>query len=179
MVHVIFKRIANNMPTLRIKLLQAGIRDVPEFFVRKTFLTAFYMTILILFIDFMLFSRTDIFQKTLFFIPILFGLFFLYFIKLPDVKMVKREKEINQEIVYAGRFMIIELESGVPVYQTFRHVMANYELIGKYFAELVQDVDLGTPIDEAIKNVIDTTPSRNFRKMLWQMLNSIKTGSDI
>ncbi|MBU0460947.1 MAG: type II secretion system F family protein [Nanoarchaeota archaeon] len=179
MTAVIFKKIANSMPSLKAKLVQAGIYDPPEKFVRKTVITAFYMLTALLLIGFMIFSKTPIPKFLLLLAPVLFVVLFFYFIKLPDVKILRREKEINQEIVYAGRFIIIELESGVPIYQTFKHVVENYDMIGKYFAEIVHDVDLGTPIEDAINRVVETTPSRNFRKLLWQILNSITTGADM
>ena len=175
----IFKKIALSFPDLKIKLVQAGILHAPEKFVQRTVLTAFYMTTGLFVVFFMLFSKTNLFKFVIIITPFLFVMMFFYFLKLPDIKIRKREKEINQEIVYAGRFIMIELESGVPIYQTFKHVSDNYEIIGKFFGEIVQDVDLGTPIEEAINNVVETTPSRNFRKMLWQILNSIVTGADM
>ncbi|MFC1753257.1 type II secretion system F family protein [Thermoproteota archaeon] len=167
------------MPELRMRLLQAGIPGSPEDFVKKTTTTAFYMTTAMLIIAFMLFSKTKLVKMIIPFAPVVFVVLFLYFIKLPEIRILKREREINQEIVYAGRFMIIELQSGVPLYQTFRHIVDNYDHIGKYFAELVQEVDLGTPIEEALHKAIELTPSRNFRKLLWQILNSMMTGADI
>jgi pilus assembly protein TadC len=175
----LFKKLAKSIPDLKVKLLQAGITDDAEKFVKKTVFSSLYMTIGLLIIAFLLFSKTDLFKKMLIFFPFIFIVLFMYFLKLPELKILKREKEINQEIVYAGRFMIIELESGVAIYNTFRHVVENYEIIGKYFVDIVEAVDLGTPIEEAITNVIETTPSRNFRKLLWQILNSIMTGADM
>ena len=38
---------------------------------------------------------------------------------------------------------------------------------------------MGKPIDDAITEVMELTPSDNFRKLLWQIMNSLRTGADI
>ena len=55
----------------------------------------------------------------------------------------------------------------------------NYEIIGKHFQAIVDKVDMGTDMETAINEVTEATPSPNLRKILWQVLNSLKTGSDV
>jgi len=55
----------------------------------------------------------------------------------------------------------------------------NFEVIGKYFREITDKVDLGTSIEDALNEAVEFIPSNDFRKILWQMINSIRTGSDI
>ncbi|MBS3119896.1 type II secretion system F family protein [Candidatus Woesearchaeota archaeon] len=104
---------------------------------------------------------------------------FFYAMNTPTVKIVQREKDINREIVYAGRFIIIELSAGVSLYQGMRNLSRHFPKVGPYFADIVNRIDLGTPIDEAITEAIDISPSGDFRKLMWQVMNSIKTGADI
>ncbi len=176
----IYKRIATRFPGLKLKLQQAGMEETEVTFVRKTFLSAFYMTFGITFVAAMFLSKTDFNLINLLLVfPILMFLMFMYFIKMPDIKKLHIEREINGEIVDAGRFLIIELESGIPVYDAFKHVARNYPVVGKYFKNIVEDIDLGTAIEEALNRAVDIVPSRNFRKLLWQIINSIGTGADI
>jgi flagellar protein FlaJ len=104
---------------------------------------------------------------------------FFYMIRLPDVRISKKEKDISKEIVFAGRFIIIELESGVPLYNAMVNVSKNYEVIGKYFKEITDKVDLGTSMEDALNEAVEFIPSNDFRKILWQIINSIRTGSDV
>jgi len=110
--------------------------------------------------------------------PILFIVMFFYFIKAPDVIISKREKEISKEIIFAGRFIIIELESGVSLYKAMVNVSKNYEIVGKYFKEIVDKVDMGTSLEEALNDAVEFVPSNDLRKILWQIINSIRTGSN-
>ena len=113
------------------------------------------------------------------FVPIIFILFFSYLLKLPEVKIAKKEKEISKEIVFAGRHMIIELESGISLYKTLINISKNYSVIGNYIKEIVNKVDLGTSMEDALAEAVEYIPSDDFRRLLWQILNSIRTGSEI
>jgi len=178
--NIIFGRIARNLPDLKVKLKKAGMKDKPEEFVKKTFLTAFYMTTGAFVCLFLILAKYNALKGILFiFPPIIFIFVFFYMLKLPDVKIGKKEKEINKEIVFAGRYLVIELESGVPIYNALVNLSKNYEIIGRYFKEITDKVDLGTPLEEALNEAVELIPSTNFRRLLWQILNSLRTGSDI
>jgi flagellar protein FlaJ len=171
----LYKIIARWVPSLKLKLLQARMADSPELYVRKTFFGSIFLGLGFSFVVFTFLSKWIVFL----FSPLFVALAFIYFIGYVDLKIEKVKKEINREIVYAGRFLIIEIESGVPLYEAFRNVARNYESIGVYFQELVERIDLGTPMDDALNEMIAITPSPELRKMLWQVLNSLKTGSEV
>lgn len=177
---IFFKRIAARFPGLGMKLQQAGMADTETAFVKKTFFSAFYLTTGIGITMALLLAKVHVgavFVVVL--LPVLFMMMFFYFIKFPDVKIMRIEREIDREIVYAGRFLVIELESGIPVYDAFKHVSTNYPIIGKYFDHIVEDIDLGTTIDDALNRAVELTPSQNFRRVLWQIINSMTTGADV
>lgn len=154
--------------------------EEPEDFVKKTLLSAFYMTTgFVMFLAAVLSKLEGLKEILIIAFPIIFVLMFFYFLKLPDIKILKREREISKSIVFAGRFLIIELESGVPIYDALVNVSRNFKDIGKYFDEIIGQVDMGTTLEDALNREIELTPSNNFRKLLWQILNSLKTGADI
>jgi len=156
------------------------MEDKPEDFIKKTFISAFYMTTGVVVSLFLVLAKLNVLKGVLFFIvPILFFVMFFYMIRLPDVRIARKEKEISKEIVFAGRFIIIELESGVTLYNSMINVSKNYEVIGRYFKEIIDKVDLGTSMEDALNEAVELIPSNDFRKILWQIINSIRTGSDI
>lgn len=104
---------------------------------------------------------------------------FFYLLKLPDVIILRKSKQIDKEIVFAGKFMIVELNSGIPLYQVLKNIAENYGGIGDYFKRMIHDIDLGTGVEEAINKSILLNPSENFRKVMWQVSNSIRTGADV
>jgi len=112
-------------------------------------------------------------------VPIVFFMMFLYMIKLPDLKISRKDKEVSREILFAGRFLIIELESGVPLYNAMINVSKNFKVVGRYFKELTDKVDLGTSMEDALNEAVEFVPSNDLRKILWQIINSIRTGSNV
>jgi len=171
----IFKMLARNIPELKLKLARARMNEEPEHYVKKTFSTAMVLTFGLLIIVFAFFKKPVI----LLFAPPIFLFSFFYFIRLVDVKIEKMKRHINQELVFAGRFLIIELESGVPLYNSFINLGKNYEVIGPFFNEVVEKINLGTTMEEALNEAITLTPSPELRKLMWQVLNSMRTGADV
>jgi archaeal flagellar protein FlaJ len=171
----LYKLLARTQPNLGMKLQQAGMIDTMDDYIKKTFRNSLTLAIALGFIIFMLVPKFIVF----FFALLLTPLFFMYFMKYVDVKIDKIRKEIDQEIIYAGRFIIIEIESGVSIYNAIQNVEKNYEYVGKYFGDIINKVYLGTSIEDAINDTMINTPSNNLRKVLWQIMNSMKTGSDI
>jgi len=180
MVFQLFPSIARSMPSLKGKLKRAGLQYRPEDFIKRTFLTATYLTVGVVF-AFGLILQSFGSLNLIFFlsIPVAFGVFFFYFLKYPDVRISKKEKEVAREIVFAGRHLIIELESGVPLYNALVNLSRNYESVGKYFRAVTDKVDLGTSIEDALTDAVELSPSNDLRRLLWQILNSMQTGSEI
>src|SRR3989338_8235788 len=82
-----FQRIAKAFPGLKMKLKQAGMDDKSEDFIKKTFVSAFYMTTGLVVSLFLVLAKLDVLKGVLFFIvPIVFMVMFFYMIRLPDVK---------------------------------------------------------------------------------------------
>jgi len=175
-----FFRIARAFPALKLKLRQAGIPDKPDVFVRKTFFSAFYLTTgLVILFAVMVAKHRSLMQGLIIATPVLFVLMFFYFMKLPDVRIMRKKREINQEIIYAGRFLIVELKSGVLLYDALKNVAESYRVIGKYFREVITSVDMGTTLEDALVEAIEMTPSEHMRRVLWQILNALNTGADV
>lgn len=170
----LYKVISHKLPWLGLKLVQARMSDTPEFYVKKTFTSSLFASLAIIFILFMFMKS----WKPLLGLPIIFWLLFMYFLGYVDMKISKIKKGIEKEIIFAGRFLIIELESGVPFYKAFQNLSKNYEQIGYYFREIVEKIDLGTSLEDALNESVKVVPSDDLRKVFWQLLNSIKTGSE-
>ena len=160
---------------LRDKLFQAGMFYEPEEFIKKSLFNALLLSFGLCLIAFMLLVSPIVFL----FFPLMVPLLYIYFLGYVDVKIQQIKKDIDREIIYAGRFLIIEIESGVPLYNAIANVEKNYKVIGSYFGDIVNKVYLGTNLEDAINETMITTPSHNLRRILWQLLNSIKTGGDI
>lgn len=172
---MLYSHIAKTIPGLRSKLRQAGIYQEPEEYVKSMLATCLLLSIGIFFI-FFFFSMSF---WAIIVIPVSLPLLFLYFMKFVDVKIDKIRKKIDEEIIFAGRFLIIGLDSGVPIHKIFEDMEKNYEYVGYYFGEILNKVYLGTSMEDALNETILLTPSPNLRRILWQVVNSMKTGTEV
>ncbi|MBW2976404.1 type II secretion system F family protein [Candidatus Woesearchaeota archaeon] len=180
MANALFQIVVRKLPNLKYSLKKAGMNYKPEDFIRQTFISAFYMTTgLVVFLVLVMAKLNALKWVMVILIPIIFAILFSYLIKLPEVKISRKEKELSKEIIFAGRHLTIELESGVALYNALANVSKNYEVVGGYFKEIINKVDLGMSMEEALTEAVEFIPSNDFRRLLWQILNSIRTGSDI
>lgn len=109
----------------------------------------------------------------------LYVLMFAYMLKMPAINIAKKRRDIDAEVLFAGRYLLIEFWSGVPIYDAIKSVSKNYGTISNYFAEIVEMVEAGMSLEDAIDQAIELTPSSRLRKLLWQIVNSLRTGADI
>ncbi len=176
----LFKGLAHKLPSLSMKLKQSGLNLKPEQFVKRTFLSAFYLTTALLLVLAGFLVKTSIFGRVAILVtPVIFIVVFAYFLRLPDVRAKRIMTDINSEIVDAGRFLIVEMQSGIPLYDALRGVSENFDRIGKQFRSIIIRIDTGISLDDALGETINYTPSPDLRRLLWQVLNSLKTGSDM
>ncbi len=175
MVKPLFRKIAKKiLPEIDLKLRQAGIIDSQDEYVGKILQTSFTLSIALTFITFLFVPTLLTILTFIIYLPLLFS----YLIRYVDFKIMKIRKEIDSEIIFAANFLIIELESGVPLDEAFQNMEKNYRVSGSYFGDIVHKVYLGTDMEDAIKETMIIVPSPNLRRILWQILNSMKTGAD-
>jgi len=172
--------IAARMPELHDKMHSAGIHKKPAEFVdealKNGFLMALMMSILSIFI--ILQSGMSLGLVVLVFI-VSFGAFFFLMLKRLDVAITKREREIDRDVLFAGRFLLVKLNSGKPLINALFEASRSYGVAGEYFQEIVEDIKLGTPLEEALDKAYRTTPSKKFKKILFQINNALRIGVDV
>lgn len=110
-------------------------------------------------------------------VTLLFG--FFTFARLPDIKANRRTRELEKELPYALRHMLIEVNSGISIYHAMVSVSEGYGEASEEFKRIVKDVNSGVSEVEALERAIVRNPSLQFRRSLWQMINALKAGSDV
>jgi archaeal flagellar protein FlaJ len=176
---MLIEYIAHKFPHLKLYLEQAQINKKPEGYIKSTIILS---SIIILCIGISLALVLIKSQKSLFSLIFLLPLYFIlfyFFMHTPKIKAKKRVNDIDSEVVYAGRYMLVELSAGIPLFNALVNVSQAYSKIGGHIQEIIRRVEVGKPLDTAINEVIEITPSSNFRKMMWQIMNSLRTGSDV
>jgi pilus assembly protein TadC len=168
------------MPELHDKLHSAGIHKKPVEFVdesmQKSFMMAFMFGILSVFL--IIKSEKPMYYVVVIFV-VSYLVFFFLMIKRVDVAISRREREIDRDVLFAGRFLLVKLNSGKPLINALFEASQSYGVAGEYFQEIVEDIKLGTPLEESLEKAYKTTPSRKFRKILFQINNALRIGVDV
>ena len=181
--------LAPHFPDLRKKLKLADMDDNPVLFLEKTANSAalislglIILTYALLFQQLILNLKSDQVMFALMVVipliaipPLVFGYLTLY----ADAAIIRRQREMDYEIVFAGRHIVIALKSGMPLFDTFVGASSGYGAVSKEFAKIVDQVVLGVPITQAIRETTQYNPSKYFTRMLMQIANSVSSGADV
>src|SRR5512143_571322 len=104
---------------------------------------------------------------------------FAYLMLYPEAAILRRQKEMDYEIVFAGRHIVIALQSGMPLFDTFVGASSGYGAVSREFSKIVDQVVLGVPLTQAIREVVQYNPSKYFTRMLMQIANAVSSGADV
>ena len=172
--------VALRFPNLKKQLLQADMHYTPAGYVQRALFTAAVIDACLLLISGVLLKEHPLFIPILLLLLIVyFGGGFLYAMQFPSVKAKGRAKRMEQEIVFAGRHMLIELKSGVPLFDSMLGISRDYGEVSLEFNKIVEKVTLGVPMGAAMHDVADSNPSQYFKRVVMQMANSLASGSDV
>jgi len=102
-----------------------------------------------------------------------------YLIMTPRLAAAAIASDIDREVLFAGRFLLIKLNSGTPLVNALFEASCSEGVAKRYFAEIVRDIELGTPLEESIERAMRASPSKHWRKILFQIHNALKLGIDV
>jgi len=178
--HPIAELITPRFVGLRKKLLLADIKDTDIGFTEKIVGTTLYVTIILGIFSGALLGVYNI--DLIWLIPIALILLFIvfnYFMLYPEAMMVKRKRELDYEIVFAGRHIVIALKSGMPLFETLVGASSGYGEVSREFKKIVDKIILGVPMTQAIREIAQNNPSKYFVRMTMQIANSVASGADV
>jgi flagellar protein FlaJ len=111
--------------------------------------------------------------------PLITILGFFTFANYPKIKAKKLSRELEKDLPYALRHMLIEVRSGISLYESMVSVSEGYGEASKEFNRIVKDINGGKPQVEALEDSIVRNPSTQYRRAMWQMINALKSGTDV
>jgi len=173
--------LAKATPSLKLHLYQAKMKFHPKEYASLVILTTiFYFVVLgpMVFIVGFFTGQID------FFLPLVvstsFSLFvFFYLMRYPQLVAIRRMRKLERDLLNALEHILIEIKSGVPLFNSLIGVSEEYGEISKEFKIIVTEINAGLSEIEAFQRASLRNPSLHFRRALWQLTNAMKAGSDI
>ena len=104
---------------------------------------------------------------------------FFTFANYPKIKTKRISRNLEKDLPYALRHMLIEVRSGISLYESMVSVSEDYGEASNEFNRIVKDINGGKPQIEALEDSIVRNPSTQYRRAMWQMINALKSGTDV
>jgi flagellar protein FlaJ len=174
-------KISRGMPKLEEYLYQAELDITPREYAAAAFVTAVFYG----FMAFVVFFFLNIFlelgmEMLVVLIPFaFFGLMMFSGLFYPKTLTTKRTRELEKDLIPATRHMLIELKSGVPLFQALMAISVGYGEVSKEFKMIVKEISTGVKETVALENSTRRNPSFQFRRVVWQISNALKAGSEV
>jgi flagellar protein FlaJ len=101
-------------------------------------------------------------------------------VRYPSIMAGKRAEQINKNLIFALRDVLMQISSGISLYNSFVNVSkAGYGLVSEEFEKVAKAINTGTPVDEALKIMAVSTKSDYLKRITWQIISTIKAGSSL
>lgn len=172
-------------PSLDFDLHQSGINYDPREWVG----IAFFVALIYAFIIFDITFLTILYIRGVFQFALGIGLvvgpavamaIFMYFSLYPKMIVKKKIKDIERNIPHVLNHMFVQVKSGVSMFNSMNSIaISNYGKLSEEFAKAVADINTGRSDVDALERLAVNNPSLFFRRVIWQMVNSMKSGADI
>lgn len=183
------RRLMPRFPELHARMRLAEMKEEPEDFLARVIRSSAYisaglvaasMILLYPAIEWNL-ARDPLLASAMAILPILIAppLAFHYLMLYPSALISRRRRELDYEIVFAGRHIAIALKSGMPLFDAFAGASRGYGEVSKELAKIVDRIVLGTPSAQAIREVAADNPSRYFTRLMVQIASAISSGADL
>ncbi len=105
---------------------------------------------------------------------------FIQLVSHPNVIVNRRVRDIDRNLLFVLRTILVQIRSGVPIFYTFVSIAnGDYGEISLEFKGVIEKVGAGKPVIESLEELAVRNPSTYFRKSLWQLVNALKSGSDV
>lgn len=112
-------------------------------------------------------------------LPLLSIFGFFTMANYPKMQGRKISRQLEKDLPYALRHMLIEVRSGISLYEAMVSVSEDYGEASEEFNRIVKDINGGKPQIEALEDSIVRNPSKQYRRSMWQMINALKSGTDL
>lgn len=171
--------------SLKYDLIDADIENDIQEYLTASFISAAIYFLLGAFFGFLLAYIRGISGQLAFFISAgiglsFFVLFFALHILYPKIIAKQKSAEIDESLIFALNNIMIQLSSGIGLYDAMANASkAGYGIVSKEFGKIVDDINSGMCELKAIEKAALKSKSDYFKKALWQVITSMRSGASL
>jgi len=105
---------------------------------------------------------------------------FLYINFYPDLIALRKSKDIDRNLLFAVRHLYVQVRSGVSLFDAIVAVSKeDYGIISREFEKAVKEISTGKEQTAVLEEMSFRISNPSFKRIIWQIVNSLKSGADI
>ncbi|HII54102.1 hypothetical protein COT30_01050 [Candidatus Micrarchaeota archaeon CG08_land_8_20_14_0_20_49_17] len=109
-----------------------------------------------------------------------FFLFFLLHIYYPSIIANKISEDVNQNLLFALRDMLIQVSAGVSLFESIKNISrSGYGEFSRILRQVITRVESGTDMLKALEDVAFCTNSEYLKKIIWQLVTTLYAGANL
>ncbi|MGM5482021.1 MAG: type II secretion system F family protein [Nanobdellota archaeon] len=110
----------------------------------------------------------------------LFLVIFMVTVRYPKVSAGKDAEAIEGNLIFALKDLLLKVSAGTQLYDALVSIAnSNYGEVSVQFEKVAKQVQSGKPMDKALENMALTTSSEYMKRTVWQLVNVLKSGSNL
>ncbi|MEM3690353.1 MAG: type II secretion system F family protein, partial [Candidatus Micrarchaeia archaeon] len=111
---------------------------------------------------------------------LVFLVFFAFFMYYPRVLARKIVEDVDRDLVYALKDLLLQISSGVPLFDAMVNISkSGYGAVSREFRRTVQEINAGEMQETALEKMAMRTESEFLRRTIRQMLTAFKSGASL
>jgi pilus assembly protein TadC len=172
-------------PGLGGDLIRAELDIHPDDYRAASLISAdFYALFFFSIISVLLFRFTEMLRSSLmmgFLVAVLmFFIILIVLLRYPKIIAGKQSEQVDKDLVYALKDLLLSISSGLPMFTALTLVSrGNYGYVARDMKRIVDKVNTGVSLEDALEELAISTPSEHFQNALWQIINTSKSGADV
>jgi pilus assembly protein TadC len=108
------------------------------------------------------------------------GASFFYISMHPKLQAKKKIKNLDENLPHALHHLLIQVRSGEPLFNCLVSIAkAGYGELSLELERAVDEINTGKSEIEALEAIARENPSLYFRRVMWQLVNALKSGADV
>lgn len=109
------------------------------------------------------------------------GFMFFFLIMLYPKNLVRKKAElVDRHLIYALKDFLMQISAGHSIYNACVEISnANYGQVSIEFEKVAKKIQTGTSVEQALEEVAEENESKYFKKVIWQIVNTIRAGASL
>jgi flagellar protein FlaJ len=170
-------------PKMEGKLDQAELKIKPKYYLTMGAFTTFFWFVFLNFLLFFFAFLTDdmsVYTDLFLYTFLASAFIFISVIYYPTMQVNKKIKDFDRNLPFAIRHLLVQVKSGVPLFQGLVSISeGNYGSISTEFKRAVKNISTGMSEPDALEKLAYQNPSLYFRRSIWQIINTFKSGANL